>query len=366
MTNNDLTLIDRAKQRFLGGLSLFFFCMVALCLVFLYLDLTWPFLVTLFIVGVALLLEGADWVVHSSTHIAHSLGIHPVVIGLTLVALGTSIPEFAVTIFASITGKTSIALGNIVGSNIANIGLVAGVTAMINPLFVRSFTVMLEAPFMMLASVLLFVLSFRIFDFGSADYVLGKIDGVLMLLFFIMFLVYTYKRSIDETETVTEQFSKAFGNGFQPVFRGFLVLILGFVCIFLGAKFMVFSGAEIARGLGIGEVIIGLTVVALGTSLPELVVGIVAIMKKEYDLVVGNVIGSNVINILLVGGIASLLGPLVVDVHLLFIDMLVMILFAVFFQVFITTDKAITRVEGTILFSAYLLYIGYLGWYAFL
>jgi cation:H+ antiporter len=360
------SLIDKAKQQFLSGLSLFFFCMVALCLVFFYLGLEWPFFVTLFIVGVALLLEGADWVVYSSTHLARSFGIHPVVIGLTLVALGTSIPEFAVTIFATMTGKTSIALGNIVGSNIANIGLVAGVTSMMNPLLVRSFTVMLEVPFMMLASVLLFVLSFSMFDFGSANYVLGKIDGIVMLLFFVMYLVYTYKRaSTKESKTVEKEFSGAFGQGTVRVFRTLLVLFIGFVCVFLGAKFMVFSGSAIARNLGISEALIALTVIALGTSLPELVVGVVAIMKKEYDLVIGNVIGSNVINILLIAGIASLLGPMIVDVHLLFIDMIVMILFAVFFQVFITTDKAVTRVEGAVLFGAYAIYMVYLCWYAF-
>jgi cation:H+ antiporter len=360
-----MSLIDQAKQQFLSGLSLFFFCMVALCLVFFYLGWDSAFLGTLFIVGVALLLEGADWVVYSSTHLARSLGINPVVIGLTLVALGTSIPEFAVTLFASLTGKTSIALGNIVGSNIANVGLIAGVTAMMSPLFVRSFTVMLEAPFMMLASVLFFVLSFSIFDFGSTDYVLGKIDGVIMLLFFLMFVVYTFKRSKEESAAVRKEFGGAFGKGMVRVMRTFLVMLIGFVCIFLGAKFMVFSGSELAIRLGVSEAIIALTVMSLGTSLPELVVGVVAIMKKEYDLVVGNIIGSNVINILLIGGIVALLGPLVVDVHILFVDMIVMILFAVFFQVFITTDKKVTRFEGAVLFSGYLMYIGYLGWYAF-
>ncbi|PIN77193.1 sodium:proton exchanger [Candidatus Woesearchaeota archaeon CG10_big_fil_rev_8_21_14_0_10_34_8] len=362
----DINIIDRAKQQFLGGLSLFFFCMVALCLLFFYFEITWAFLLTLFIVGVALLLEGADWVVYGSTRLARFLGVSPVVVGLTLVAFGTSIPELAVTIFASITGKSSIALGNIVGSNIANVGLIAGLTAMVSPLLVQSFTVMLEAPFMMLASVLLFVLSFRLFDMGSADYVLGKLDGVVLLLFFLMFLVYTYKRaSKKESKSVEKKFASEFGTGVIKICRTFLVFIVGFICVFLGAKFMVFSGSEIARGLGVSEAIIALTVIAVGTSLPELMVSIVAIMKKEYDLVVGTVIGSNIINILLIGGIASLLGPMIVDVHMVFVDIIVLILFAVFFQVFITTDKKVTRIEGAVLFLGYLAYIFYLGWYAF-
>ncbi len=359
-------LIDIAKQRFFGGLSLFFFCAVALTLVFFFIQWQLAFYIGLFVVGVALLLEGADWVVHSSTHLARTLGIHPVVIGLTLVALGTSLPEFAVTLFANLNGETNIALGNIIGSNIANIGLIAGIAALISPVIVRSFTVMLEAPFMMLASVLLFVLSFRIFDFGSADYVLGKLDGVIMLLFFLMFLVYTYKRAVQgESKIVEKEFAMSFGTGVVKIFRGLMVMILGFVCVLLGAKFMVFSGVALARGLGVSDAVIALTVIAVGTSLPELTVSVVAVMKKEYDLVVGNIIGSNIVNILLIGGVASLLRPLVVDLHLLFVDMIIMILFAVFFQVFITTDKTVTRFEGAVLLVAYFIYVGYLGWYAF-
>ncbi len=359
-------LIDRLKQRFLSGLSFFFFCLVAFVLLFYYLEWAWGFLLTLFIVGVIFLLEGADWVIYTATHVARSLGVPPIVIGLTLVALGTSIPELAVTVFASISGKSSIALGNIVGSNIANIGLIAGLVAMMSPLVVQSFTVMLETPFMMLASVLFFVLSFRLFNFSSADYVLGQMDGVILLLFFLMFLVYTYKRAVtEESAAVQQEFSAEFGKKVVRLFRTLAVFGIGIVCVLLGAKFVVYSSTGIARGLGVSEAFIALTMIALGTSLPELMVSIVAVLKKEYDLSVGNIIGSNIINLLFVGGIAALLHPLVVDMHLLFVDMIVMILFTVFFQVFITTDKKVTRFEGAVLFLSYLVYLGYIGWYVF-
>lgn len=360
------SLIDRAKNRFFNALAGFFFCLAALSLLFFFLDWTWAFLLTLFVVGVALLLEGADWVISTATHVARALNVPPIIIGLTLVAFGTSLPEFVVSLLASRSGEASIALGNIVGSNIANIGLIAGLVAILSPLVVRSFTVMFEVPFMMLASVLFFVLSFRFFNFGSAEYVLGRMDGVILLLFFILFLVYTYKRAAtEESVAVQQEFSAEFGKTVVHFFRTFFVFGIGIVCVLLGAKFIVYSATEIARGLGVGEVFIALTIVALGTSLPELVVSLVALLKKEYDISVGTIIGSNIINLLFIGGFVALLHPLSVDMHLLFVDMIVMILFTVFFQVFITTDKKVTRFEGAVLFFGYLAYLGYLVWFMF-
>ncbi len=360
------SFIDRAKQRFFNTLTGFFFCAVAFCLLFYYLQWTWAFLFALFVVGVALLLEGADWVIYTATHLARAFGIPPIVIGLTFVAFGTSLPEFIVTLYASLSGESSLALGNIIGSNIANIGLITGLVAIMSPLAVQSFTVMFETPFMMLASVLFFVLSFRLFNFGSTEYVLGRMDGIILLLFFIMFLVYTYKRAVrEESVAVQKEFSAEFGKTVIHLFRTFVVFVIGIICVLLGAKFVVYSGTEIARGLGVNEAFIALTMIALGTSLPELIVSLVAVLKKEYDISVGNIIGSNIINLLFVGGIAAVLRPLLVDMHLIFVDMIVMILFTVFFQIFITTDKKVTRFEGAVLFFGYIAYVSYLVWFMF-
>ncbi len=366
----DQEFIDKKKKTFLSGLSFFFLLLVFLSVLFSTYNWQWPFSATIFILGVVLLIEGADWIVHSSTHLARSLGMPPVVIGLLFVACMTSIPEFAVTLYASFTGKPDIALGTLIGSNIATIGLVIGIAAMISPLVVHSFTILLETPFLLLSSVLIFVLSFRLFDFGSSTYVLGKIDGLILLLFFLMFLVYTrHQIERKESKTVQKKFFKEFssesGKSAVPLFRTLFVFFVGLFAVFLGAKFVVTSATLIARGFGVSEAIIGLTLIAVGTTLPELMISIVGILKKEYDLVIGNILGSNIITLLFISGFTAVLHPYVVDTHILFIDMLVLVLFCVLFQVFITTDKTITRTEGAILFICYLIYFFYLIWYAF-
>ena len=361
----DRAFIEKKKRTFLSWLSFFFLSLILLTLLFSSLHFSLAFSVCLFVLGVVLLIEGADWIVHSSTHLARALGIPPVVIGIVFVAVMTSIPEFAVTLYASFTGKPDIALGTLIGSNIATIGLVIGLAAMISPLVVRSFTILLETPFMLLSSVLFFVLSFRLFDFGSSVYVLGRIDGLILILFFLMFLVYIWRQTEkNSSKVVQKEFQNEFGSGMLPFFRTFFVFFVGLCSVFLGAKFVVGSGSAIAHAFGVSDAVIGLTLIAVGTTLPELMVTIVGLFKKEYDLVVGNIIGSNIITLLFIGGFAALLHPFSVDVHLLFVDMIVLILFCVLFQVFITTDKTITRFEGAVLFICYLLYFFYLVWYA--
>lgn len=356
--------IEAKKKRFLSGLSVIFIAIIAASFLFSNLGWKWPFIISMFIIGVVLLIEGADWVVHAASHLARSLGIPPVIIGLLFIAFLTSVPELAVTLYAVWSGEPDIAVGNLVGSNIANIGLIIGLCAMFSPIVVQSFTVLLETPFLLLSSVVFFILSFRLFDLGSSNYVIGKIDGVILLLFFIMFLVYTWKQAaIKEPKKVQEEFEKEFGTKIFHHFRTLFVFLVGFIAVFLGAKFVVGSGTEIARGFGVSEAIIGLTLVAVGTSLPELMVSIVGLLKKEYDLVAGNIVGSNVLNLLFIGGIAALWKPIVVDTHLLFVDMIVLILFGVFFQIFITTNKTISRKEGAVLFFLYVIYFGYLVWY---
>lgn len=359
------TFLEKKKQQFFGGFLLFVLFMIILISVFSFFDWKWPFVISLFIIGVVLLIEGSDWVVHSATHIARGLGISPVLIGLFFVAVFSTVPELAVILYAAFTGHSSLALGTMIGSVIATLGLVIGMSAMITPLSVYSFTVLLEAPFLLLSAVLLFVLSFRLFDFGSADYVLGKIDGALLLLFFLLFLVYTWRSTVfRESKRVEEEFQHAFGTGLLPIFRTLFVFCAGLASVFFGAKFVVMTSVDIASGFAVDEAIVGLTLVALAISLPALVLSLVGLFQKEYDLVVGNILGANILTLLLIGGMTMLVQPLFVDTHVLFIDMLVLVFFCALFQVFITTDKKITRIEGGVLFAFYLIYFGYLVWYA--
>ncbi len=361
----DTKFLEKKKKQFFGG----FLLVIVLLVLFVSLSsiFSWklPFVISLFIVGVILLIEGADWVVHSATHLAASFGIHPLLIGLFIVAVFSSIPEFAVTLYAAFTGHPDIAIGTMIGSVITTLGLIIGISAILSPLVVHSFTVLLEAPFLLLSAVLLFVLSFRLLDFGSADYVIGRVDGLLLLLFFLIFLVYTWHSTVrKESKRVVTEFRNAFGTGFLPLFQTLFVFCVGFLAVFFGAKFVVTTAVDIARDFGVNEAIIGITLVAVGTSLPEFVISLVGLFQKEYDLVVGNILGANIITLLFIGGVTTFFQPLFVDTHLLFIDMIVLIIFCALFQVFITTDRKITRVEGGVLFFLYVIYFGYLVWYA--
>ncbi len=360
----DVPDLERKKRSIFRNALPLLGLLVFLIIVFLFLDLQLPLQISLFILGVVLLVEGADWVVSTAGFLARSLGIPPLLIGLFVVSFFTSIPEFAVSGYAAYTGNEDLLFGNLIGSVIVTLGLVLGTSALFSPLVVESFTVLLEAPFLLLAAVVLFVLSFRLFDFGSADYVIGSIDGVLLILFFLLFLGYTWRHTVlQESKKVSEEFSQEFTIGYT-FFRTCVVFLVGFVAILFGAKFVVSSSSALAHAFGVSDAIIGLTLVSVGTALPEFVVSLVGLMKKEYDLVVGNILGANIITLLLIPGVISLFTPLHIDPHILFIDMIVLIVFAAIFQVFITTDKTVTRREGFILLLLYLLYFGYLVWYA--
>ncbi|MFA6889202.1 MAG: calcium/sodium antiporter [Candidatus Woesearchaeota archaeon] len=361
----DDAFIERKKKSMFKGILLFFMCMLIITAVLSLFKVPLPFTICLFIIGIVLLVEGADWMISSAAHLAKHLKIPPIIVGLFFVAVFTSIPELAVSVYSAYLGEADIALGTIIGSSITNIGLVLGVTAMISPLVVESFTVLLEAPFLLLASVILFVLSFRLFDFGSATYIIGKLDGLLMLLFFLIFIVYTWKNTVfKESQKVSDEFMTAFTTGLIPFAKTLFVFLIGLGAVFLGASIVVNTGLGIATGFHIEKTVVGLILIAIGTSLPEFVVALVGMYKKEYDLVIGNILGSCIITILFVVGITALYKPLLVNVHLVFVDMIVLMLMACFFQIFITTDKTVSRKEGAVLFLMYLCYIVYTIIYA--
>lgn len=259
----------------------------------------------LLVVGFVLLVKGADWLVEGASSVGRRLRVSDLAIGLTVVAFGTSAPELFVNLAASIKGNAAIAIGNVVGSNIANILLILGVASLIYPLAVGKGTVWKEIPLSLLAAVLLGVMANDRWIDGGAENVLGRIDGLVFLAFFVIFIYYTASiaRRIEGMEEAVPQ--KQFS-----VPRSLLMIVAGLAGLVLGGHWVVEGAVHIAERAGVSELLIGLTVVAVGTSLPELATSAVAAYKKNSEIAVGNVVGSNIFNIFFVLGISAVVKPL--------------------------------------------------------
>ena len=268
----------------------------------------------LIIPGILLLMKGADFFVESAASIARKLKISPIVIGLTVVSFGTSLPEFVVSVLSAVNNNTEMAFGNIVGSNIVNILLILGCSAIILPLVVKHNTIWKEIPMSFLAAILLFIFALqqkidtgKIYEiFGKSGYeIAGSITfthGIFLLFIFIIFLYYTFGIAKNNDTTPSE-----IAEMTMP--KSIIYFVLGLVAVMIGGKFMVDGALAIARSYGISESLLGLTVVAIGTSLPELVTNIIAARKGYTDIAVGNVIGSNIFNIFFILGVTSLIRP---------------------------------------------------------
>ena len=317
-------------------------------------------LTILFIIaGLVLLVGGAEVLVRGATRLSLALGISPLVIGLTVVAYGTSSPEVAVTLQAGFAGDTDLALGNVIGSNIANILLVLGMAALVAPLVVRSQLVRFDVPIMIGASVLLLVL--------AMDGSIGRIEsGILALGAFVysgvVLYIGTRKGTVpvdipDESEFVTVERQR-----YRGVIRHLVYIAIGLVLLVLGSRWLVQGAVEIAEALGVSQMIIGLTVVAIGTSLPEVATSVIASIKGERDLAVGNVVGSNIFNIFLVLGIAGFIVPVDIPVpsSALNFDLLVMIAVAVACLPIFFTGAEIARWEGGLFLGYFVAYTAYL------
>lgn len=308
--------------------------------------------ILIFILGTAILLGGADILVRGSAKLARSFGISPLIIGLTLVAFGTSFPELSVSLLAALQGNPDISIGNVVGSNIANIGLIIGLSALLIPLNVGWSTVFLESPFMIFSAFLFFLFSYFTFSAG-----ISRLEGLLLLAFFIMFLSYVFymaKQQKKETK-LYKQYAEAYSDG-KNFWKPSIMILFGLLGVIGGAKFMVDSAVSIATTLGISQAVIALSIIAVGTSLPELVTSIVAAYKKEPAIAVGNIVGSNIFNILLIIGLSATISPLATTITMVF-DMIVMIFFSIIFLIFAFTKKEISRAEGIALLLGYFLYI---------
>ncbi|MFC1761664.1 calcium/sodium antiporter [Planctomycetota bacterium] len=311
----------------------------------------------LLIAGFALLIKGADWLVDGGSALGKRFGISDLVIGLTVVAFGTSMPELFVNVIAGVKGSTDLAIGNVLGSNISNILLILGTSAIIFPLHVGTGTVWKEIPFSLLAVLVLAVMANdRLLD-RTEQSVLSRSDGMVLLGFFAIFLYYSAAIAHQTPDSLINETPKRLLSSRQA---GWYIL-LGMGGLALGGYGCVTSAIQMARKLHVSESLIGLTVVAIGTSLPELATSVTAACKKNCDIAVGNIVGSNIFNIFLILGISTTVRPLPMAAHSS-TDIAVVILatMVLFTCMFTGKRKIIDRWEGGLMLASYVLYITYL------
>lgn len=313
----------------------------------------------LFFVGFVALIKGADLLVDGASSLAGKFGISAMVIGLTIVAFGTSTPELVVNLLASLQGSTELAIGNILGSNIANILLILGISAIFYPLAVQKSTTWKEIPFALLAAVVLAVMANDVIFDGASSSVVSKIDGFILLSFFVIFLYYVYGLTKENPESVTKEVEDIDKN--QSTLKDSGMVFLGIAGLTIGGKWIVDGAVAFASSFGVSEALIGLTIVAIGTSLPEMATSVVAAYKKKADIAVGNIIGSNIFNIFWILGISSMINPLPFSPDLN-IDLLVVLgaTFVLFLTMFVGKKHTIERSQGVLFVILYVAYMVYL------
>jgi cation:H+ antiporter len=300
--------------------------------------------VVLIVVGVALVLFGADRLTEGASALARRMNVPEIIIGLTIVAAGTSAPELFVSLVSALKGTPDLAVGNVVGSNTMNAMLIVGCAAMVAPMTISRSTVKKDIPFSVGASVLLILL--------AVDSFLGRVDGIILLLGFAVFMAYTLMQaktgSTDEVQAET-----------SPVWKNIVYLVGGLLGLVLGSNLFVDSASSVAYALDISEGVVGLTVVAGGTSLPELATSVVAARKGQSAIAIGNVIGSNVFNILLILGLTATISPMEIE-GITTIDMAVMLISVALVWMFSFTRYTVERWEGAVLVGCYLVYLCWL------
>ena len=302
----------------------------------------------LFIAGLLLLYYGAESLVSGSSRLALSFGVRPLIIGMTIVAFATSMPEMTVTLMASLKGSSDIAAGNVIGSNIANIGLILGVAAVLVPMGIAKSVLYRELPYMLAVSVVVYLL--------ASDGQLSFLDGLILFSLLLVFLGYCLtvaRRSYLSSQSDNEDVEK------EKKRRGsdWILIVVGIVGLCVGAEMMVRSAVSMARTFGISELVIAMSVVALGTSLPELAASTVSAWKGEMDLSIGNVIGSNIFNLLFVLGVSPMIRPIAIDSSLLTVQIPVMLIFSFGLIIFVVRRKRLSRRSGALLLGGYVTFI---------
>lgn len=310
----------------------------------------------LLIVGFALLIKGADYFVEGASKIAQSLRVSPLLIGLTIVAFGTSAPEASVSFIAAFEGSSDVAIGNVVGSNIFNITFILGVTALVFPLIVQSETIRKEIPFALLGAVSLLLLISDIQLQSAGSNLITRTEGITLLLFFAVFLYYIFEVARKDRR-LTEENPPDVAN--LSMTKNSLLTIGGLAAIVFGGYLVVENSIQIALSLGMSETLVGLTIVAVGTSLPELVTSVTAAFKKQAEIALGNIIGSNIFNIFFILGASATIHPLTVDSKI-FSDVWLMIFVTVLVMILSRTKYTISRMEGSVLAIIYIVYVIYI------
>ncbi len=308
----------------------------------------------LLILGFALLIKGAEWLVNGAVSVARRFGVSDLVIGLSIVSMGTSMPELIVSIIASAKGSSELAIGNVLGSNIANVLLILGVTAIIRTLPVHRNTILSEVPFSLAAALLVgFLANAALFGEQANQLSISRGDGIIILFFFLLFMAYVITVAREDKKKLKIEIAAR-----TPLYKSLFLIGIGMASLFLGGKWVVDGAVELAEMFGMSETLIGLTVVALGTSLPELVTSIMAALKNNTDIAVGNAVGSNIFNLLWILGVSAIIRPLPFDVASN-VDIFVVIAASCMILVALIIGRrmAIKRLQGIAFVAAYAIYL---------
>ena len=305
--------------------------------------------------GIVVLYFGAVWLVRGASRLASSLGVSPIVVGLTIVSLGTSAPELVVCLVAALQGNPGLAIGNVMGSNLANIGLILGLTSLVHPLEVKHRVVWREMPVMLLITFAIYPIAF--------DRVLSRTDGFMLLLVLLAYLVWVFRsghpEEIKSSQGPRDSMATPEGAASLLNLKDIGQVALGSAFLVLGGYCIVKGAVEVASALGLSEVIIGLTVVAIGTSLPELATSLVAAMRQEVDIAVGNIIGSNIFNLTAIFGTTAIVRPIMIPETVLSRELAGVVFMSLLLLPILRNGWQIKRWEGALLLTAY---IG-MGWW---
>ena len=310
-----------------------------------------------FIAGLIILIFGADLLVRGTSRLAAAFSVSPLIIGLTIVSIGTASPEIAVSLQAAANGQADLTLGNVLGSNIFNILFILGITSLVAPIVIAEQLIRKEAPILLGVSLLVFVL--------ALDGNLGALDGLLLFLLVAIYIYFAVKQSRSERREVQKEYAEEYAQKESRTTKNFITnisfILVGLGLLVLGSNWLVDSAVQIAKALGVSELVIGLTIVAVGTSLPEVSTSVIAALKGESDIAVGNAVGSNIFNLLGVLGIGALVSPdgIFVAQQVLQFDLPVMLFVALVTLPVFYIDGRISRIEGGLLLSYYVVYVTY-------
>ena len=307
--------------------------------------------IVLLIVGMALLIKGADWFVDGSSRVAKALKIPSLIIGLTLVSIGTSLPELSVSVNAALGGNADISYGNVIGSNIFNVFVVIGASALFTPMIVAKEVKKYDVP-ILIGIYLLFAL----FSFVTTPLELSRWESIIFAILFVSYLVFLVLRTKKSGQPVEEEVKE---EKPRKMWFNIVLIIVGIACIVGGGEFVVTTASNLATMAGMSELLVGLTIVAVGTSLPELVTSMVAAKKGENDIAVGNAIGSSIFNILLILGVSSTIAPIGFEFNTI-VDAAIMLLSALMIFIFAFKSSKINKLQGGVLIVVYVVYLAFI------